>query len=72
MKFIFVLLQQVTNGTEANKAAKEAYHETLSRHHGFVVKKTFELGLMAAPSTDGMLSCLGADKVRAHLSRVPA
>lgn len=39
------------------------YAETLSKYHGFMVKKTFDMGLMAAPSTDTMLPCLGSDKV---------
>lgn len=71
MQFIFVLLDKVTKGKEANKAAKEAYYETLSRHHGFMVKKTFEIGLMAAPSTEAMLSCLGSDKVLCPSSARP-
>ena len=63
MQFIFTLLKKVSGGLDANKAAKEAYAETLSKHHGFMVKKTFEMGLMAAPSTDSMLPYLGNDKV---------
>ena len=63
MQFIFILLQKVSEAMDANKAAKEAYAETLSLHHGYMVKKTFEFGLMAAPSTDAMASCLGNDKV---------
>jgi hypothetical protein len=63
MQFIFKLLQKVAAGMDANKAAKEAYAESLSRHHGFMIKKTFEMGLMAAPSTETMLPCLGTDKV---------
>ncbi len=63
MQFIFAMLQKVAAGTEANKAAKEAYAETLSKHHNFIVKKAFEVGLMGAPSTDTMLTCLGSDKV---------
>jgi hypothetical protein len=63
MQFIFVLLDKVTKGKEANIAAKEAYYETLSRYHGFMVKTIFEIGLLAAPSTEMMLSCLGSDKV---------
>ena len=63
MQFIFTLLQKVAAGMDANKAAKEAYAETLSRHHNFMIKKTFEMGLMAAPSTETMLPCLGTDKV---------
>ena len=64
MQFIFVLLFKVTEGIEASQAAREAYCETLAQHHSFMLKKTFEVGLMAAPSTDDMLSCLGSDKVR--------
>ena len=63
MQFIFTLLQKVAGGLDANKAAKEAYAETLSHYHGFMVKKTFEMGLMAAPSSETMLPCLGSDKV---------
>mmetsp|Transcript_1477 Transcript_1477/g.3985 ORF Transcript_1477/g.3985 Transcript_1477/m.3985 type:complete len:202 (+) Transcript_1477:83-688(+) len=62
MQFIFTLLQKVSTGLDANKAAKEAYAETLAHYHGFMVKKTFEVGLMAAPSSDTMLGCLGNDK----------
>ena len=63
MLFIFTLLKKVSAGLDANKAAKEAYAETLSLHHNFVVKNSFQMGLMAAPSTDSMLRCLGSDKV---------
>ena len=63
MQFIFSLLQKVSNGLDANKAAKEAYAETLSHYHGFMVKNTFQMGLMAAPSSETMLPCLGTDKV---------
>uniref|UniRef100_A0A7S0N890 Glycolipid transfer protein domain-containing protein n=1 Tax=Cryptomonas curvata TaxID=233186 RepID=A0A7S0N890_9CRYP len=61
MQFIFRLLEKVAAGTDANKAAKEAYAETLSHYHGFMVKNTFGVGLMAAPSTATMLPCLGSD-----------
>lgn len=61
LQFIFVLLTKVTEGMDANKAAKEAYETTLMQYHGFMVKKTFQMGLMAAPSTATMLGCLGAD-----------
>ena len=50
-QFIFALLKRVSKGEEANKAAQEAYKETLMQYHGFMVKKTFQMGLMAAPST---------------------
>ena len=40
------------------------YAETLSKYHGFMVKKTFDVGLMAAPSTETMVKCLGPDQVR--------
>jgi hypothetical protein len=63
MQFIFRLLEKVAAGTDANKAAKEAYAETLSHYHGFMVKNTFGMGLMAAPSTATMLPCLGSDSV---------
>jgi hypothetical protein len=63
MRFIFAVLLKVSEGTEGNQAAKEAYHETLSRHHGFIIKKAFEVGLMTAPSTETMLLYLGPDKV---------
>jgi hypothetical protein len=63
MQFIFRLLEKVAAGTDANKAAKEAYAETLSHYHGFMVKNTFGMGLMAAPSTSTMLPCLGSDPV---------
>ncbi len=63
MQFIFRLLEKVAGGTDANKAAKEAYAETLSHYHGFMVKNTFGMGLMAAPSTATMLPCLGSDSV---------
>jgi hypothetical protein len=66
MQFIFKLLQKVAAGMDANKAAKEAYAESLSHHHGYMIKKTFELGLMGAPSTETMLPCLGTDKVRSN------
>ncbi len=72
MQFIFKLLQKVAVGMDANKAAKEAYAETLSHHHGYIVKKTFEVGLMAAPSTETMLPCLGTDKVDSVLPTSPA
>ena len=64
MQFIFTLLQKVSSGVEANKAAKQAYAETLAQHHGFIVRKAFEAGLSTAPSTNSLLSCLGADKVQ--------
>jgi hypothetical protein len=63
MQFVFAVLLKVSEGTEGNQAAKEAYYETLSRHHGFVIKKAFEVGLMTAPSTETMLAYLGPDKV---------
>ena len=34
------------------------------QYHGFMVKKTFQMGLMAAPSTASMLACLGSNDVR--------
>mmetsp|Transcript_35733 Transcript_35733/g.30041 ORF Transcript_35733/g.30041 Transcript_35733/m.30041 type:complete len:200 (+) Transcript_35733:29-628(+) len=61
MQFIFALMKKVAAGTEANAAAKEAYEETLSAYHGFMVKKTFQMGLMAAPGTDNLLKGLGSD-----------
>ncbi len=67
MQFIFKLLQKVAAGMDANKAAKEAYAESLSHYHNFIVKKSFEVGLMTAPSSDTMLPCLGSDKVAAPL-----
>jgi hypothetical protein len=67
MSFIFMLLKKVSAGLDANKAAKEAYEETLALHHGFMVRNTFQMGLMAAPSTDSMLQCLGSDKVTAEV-----
>ena len=67
MQFIFTLLKKVAAGMDANKAAKEAYAETLSQYHNFVVKGTFDMGLMAAPSTETMLPLLGSDKVRTIL-----
>jgi hypothetical protein len=63
MQFIFRLLEKVAAGTDANKAAKEAYADTLAHYHGFMVKQTFGVGLMAAPSTATMLPCLGSDSV---------
>ena len=63
MQFIFTLLHKVAAGIVAYQAAKGAYAETLSKHHTFIVEKTFDMGLMAAPSTDTMLPCLGSDKV---------
>ena len=68
MQFIFILLQKVAAGIDANKAAKQAYQETLSQHHAFMVKKAFEMGLMAAPSTETMLPLLGGDKVLGPIS----
>ena len=65
--FIFTLLQKVALGTDANKAAREAYTETLSKYHNFLVKKSFEVILRAAPSTSTMLSCLGPEAVRCAL-----
>jgi hypothetical protein len=76
-QFIFALLKRVSKGEEANKAAQEAYKETLMQYHGFMVKKTFQMGLMAAPSTASMLACLGSNDVRTlplpapHLSPAP-
>ena len=40
-----------------------------SQYHGFVVKRTFSMGLMAAPGTDTILGRLGgdgADQVLSH------
>ncbi|KAJ1472983.1 glycolipid transfer protein-domain-containing protein [Baffinella frigidus] len=48
MQFVFCLLKRVSKGEEANKAAQEAYKETLMAYHGFMVKKTSQVGLMAA------------------------
>lgn len=61
LEFVFGLLEKVTEGQEANKAAREAYDQTLSRHHNFMVRKTFQVGMMAAPSTATMLRSLGDD-----------
>merc|ERR1712205_156832 len=61
MQFIFAIMKKVAAGQEANAAAKEAYEETLSAYHGFMVKKTFQMGLMGAPGTDTMLKALGSD-----------
>jgi len=41
---------------------------SVPQYHGFVVKRTFSMGLMAAPGTDTILGRLGgdgADQVRA-------
>lgn len=38
------------------------YAETLSKYHGFMVKKTFDVGLMAAPSSETMTKCLGPEQ----------
>jgi hypothetical protein len=70
MLFIFTLLQKVAAGTDANRAAREAYTETLSKHHNYLVKKSFDVILMAAPSTPTMLSCLGPEAVRCFLGSV--
>ena len=59
MQFIFAIMKKVAAGQEANAAAKEAYEETLSAYHGFMVKKTFKMGLMGAPGTDSRLNALG-------------
>ena len=59
MQFIFAIMKKVAAGQEANAAAKEAYEETLSAYHGFMVKKTFQMGLMGAPGTDSRLNALG-------------
>lgn len=64
MQFIFALLEKVSAGEEANAAAKAAYEATLSAYHGFMVKKTFQMGLMAAPGTDTLLGALGSDQVK--------
>ena len=66
MMFIFTLLQKVAAGTDANRAARDAYTETLSKHHTYLVKKSFDVILMAAPSTPTMLSSLGSEAVRSH------
>lgn len=72
MQFIFSLLQKVcVKQLDANAAAKEAYGETLSQYHGFMVKKSFELGLMAAPSSAKMLPALGKDDVRSLVINSP-
>jgi len=63
MQFIFSMLKKVSAGEDANKAAKSAYDETLSHYHGFLVKKSFQVALMAAPGSDSMLKALGNDKV---------
>mmetsp|Transcript_18016 Transcript_18016/g.43781 ORF Transcript_18016/g.43781 Transcript_18016/m.43781 type:complete len:99 (+) Transcript_18016:406-702(+) len=62
MEFVFTMLQKVCQGVDGTKAAKEAYAETLSKYHGFMVKKTFDMGLMAAPSTETMTKTLGPDQ----------
>ena len=64
MQFIFFLLKKVSEGIDANKAAKEAYAETLSKYHGFMVRNGFEMGLTMAPSSATMLPALGNDDVR--------
>ncbi|KAJ1489560.1 glycolipid transfer protein domain-containing protein [Baffinella frigidus] len=61
MQFMNVFLGTVSRGGEANAAAKDAYSTTLQKYHGFVVKRTFNMGLMAAPGTDAILSRLGGD-----------
>jgi hypothetical protein len=71
MQFIFAVLHKVSEGMDGNKAAKEAYYETLSRHHGFVIKKAFQIGLMTAPSTEAMLAFLGPDKVSCSTPAAP-
>ena len=63
MQFILSMLKKVSAGEDANKAAKSAYDETLSHYHGFLVKKSFQVALMAAPGSDSMLKALGNDKV---------
>ncbi len=70
MQFIFGLLQKVARGVDATQAAKEAYADTLSHYHGFMVRNTFSVGLMAAPSTATMLPLLGSDPVL-HLLHEP-
>jgi len=74
LQFIFVLLEKVTGGLDANKAAKDAYEVTLMQYHGFMVKKTFQMGLMAAPSTATMFGCLGSDpaKVQEEMTKFVA
>mmetsp|Transcript_43498 Transcript_43498/g.85012 ORF Transcript_43498/g.85012 Transcript_43498/m.85012 type:complete len:200 (-) Transcript_43498:316-915(-) len=62
MEFVFTMLKKVSEGIDGTKAAKESYAETLSKYHGFMVKKTFDMGLMAAPSTETMTKTLGPDQ----------
>ncbi len=67
MQFIYKLLQNVAAGGDANKAAKDAYAETLSHHHSIVTRRGYEMGLATGLfSTDKMLSSLGPDKVARH------
>ncbi|KAJ1489559.1 glycolipid transfer protein domain-containing protein [Baffinella frigidus] len=61
MQFMNVFLGTVSRGGEANAAAKDAYITTLQNYHGFVMQRTFSMGLMAAPGTDTILSLLGGD-----------
>mmetsp|Transcript_31832 Transcript_31832/g.64013 ORF Transcript_31832/g.64013 Transcript_31832/m.64013 type:complete len:242 (+) Transcript_31832:68-793(+) len=61
LDFIHTLLDKMVGGLDANRAAREAYEGSLMQHHGFIVKRSFQVGLMTAPSTASMLKCLGTD-----------
>jgi len=49
-------LTNVVNGEEnAQKAFKSSYETTLAKHHNFVVKRLFSVGLMAFPSWETLM-----------------
>ena len=73
LQFMNTFLGAVASGGDAGVAARAAYSSTLEKHHGFVVRRTFSVGLSAAPSTDSILERLGGTgankaEVRADLA----
>lgn len=47
---------------ELKVCAKSAYEETLANYHGFLVKKTFQVGLSTSPARASLIAALGPDE----------
>ncbi|XP_038075691.1 pleckstrin homology domain-containing family A member 8-like [Patiria miniata] len=57
-EFIKKLMVYIANGAEPYDAAKAAYEEVLSKHHGFVVRFSFKGAMNLLPSRDNFLKNL--------------
>mmetsp|Transcript_35378 Transcript_35378/g.86983 ORF Transcript_35378/g.86983 Transcript_35378/m.86983 type:complete len:222 (+) Transcript_35378:161-826(+) len=63
MSYIVQMLRGVSKGEEASQAMKDAYHLSLSKHHGRITRAAFELGMrVASADTEAMIKGLGGDK----------